>query len=118
MPISDRCKWKVNRSADEIQKILINKLKQNKADIKVATSKMIEATMGSGLETRIIGGLFVRKKTLPVKIILLMNEVAGETEIDATIEDNLGFGLRTGMVGRYRGHIQSLFDELARVLQE
>jgi len=117
MPISDKRKWKINRSADEIQKILIDKLKQKKAEIKVVTPKMIGATLGSGLKTRLIGGLLVSKETLPVKVILLMTEVAGGTEIDATIEDNLGFGLRTGMVGRYNDYIQSLFDELAGALQ-
>ena len=118
MPISDRRKWKVNRSPDEILKIVVNKLAQKKAKLIEATSRRIEATMGSGLKTRVIGGLLVSKKTLPVKITLLMNEVAGETEIDATIEDNLGFGIKTGMVGRYREYMQSLFDELAKALQE
>jgi len=46
-----------------------------------------------------------------------MNEGHGETEIDATIQDNLGFGLKTGMVGKYGKYIQSLFDELTRTLQ-
>jgi len=118
MPISDRRKWKVNRSADETKKIMIDKLKQKKAEIKEASSRMIEATMGSALKTRLIGGLIVSKETLPIKVTLLMNDVAGETEIDATIEDNLGPGIRTGMVGRYMEYIQSLFDELAKALQE
>lgn len=118
MPISDTRKWKVNRSADEIKKIIVNKLTQKKAEIKEASSRMIEATMGSALKTRLIGGLLVSKETLPVKITLLMNEVAGETEIDATIQDNLGLGIKTGIVGRYMEYIQSLFDELAKALQE
>jgi len=118
MPISDTRKWKVNRSADEIKKIMIDELKQKKAEIKEASSGKIVATMGSALKTRLIGGLIVSKETLPVKITLLMNEGAGETEIDATIEDNLGPGIRTGMVGRYMEYIQSLFDELAKALQE
>jgi hypothetical protein len=46
-----------------------------------------------------------------------MNEAAGETEIYATIQDNLGFGLRTGIAGKYKEYIQILFDELARTLQ-
>lgn len=117
MPISDSRKWKVNRSTDEVLKLIVDKLAQKKAKLKEATPRRIEATMGSGLKTRLIGGLFVSKETLPVKITLLMNEVAGETEIDATIQDNLGFGIKTGMVGRYKEYIQSLLDEIARALQ-
>lgn len=117
MPISDSRKWKVNRPTDEVLKIVIDKLEQKKAKLKEATSRRIEATIGSRLKTRLIGGLLVSKDTLPVKITLLMNEVAGETEIDATIQDNLGPAVKTGMVGRYKEHIQSLFDEIARALQ-
>jgi hypothetical protein len=117
MPISDERKWKINRSPDEILKIVTNKLKQKKAKLIAATPKTIVATMGSGLKTRFFGGLLVSKGTLPVKITLVMNEVAGETEICATIQDNLGFGLKTGMVGKYKEYIQILFDELARTLQ-
>lgn len=117
MSIFDRRKWKINRSADEIQRIVVNKLTQKKANIIENTSRKIEATMGSELKTRLIGGLIVSKDTLPVRIILLMNEIAGETEIDATIQDNLGFGIKTGIEGRYKEYIQSLFEELARTLQ-
>lgn len=117
MPISDTRKWKVNKSADEILKIVSNKLGEKKATLLEANSTRIEATMGSGAKTRLIGGIFVSKKTLPVKITLQMNETAGESEIDATIQDNLGFGLKTGMVGKYKEYIKSLFDELAAALQ-
>jgi hypothetical protein len=117
LPISDSRKWKLNRSADEILKAVTGKLSEKKATIVEANSRRIEATMGSGLKTRFIGGLFVSKETLPVKLILLMNESGGETDVDATIQDNLGFGLKTGMVDEYKEYIQSLFDELARALQ-
>jgi hypothetical protein len=58
----------------------------------------------------------VSKETLPVKITLQMDESAGESEINATIQDDLGFGLRTGMVSKYKEYIQSLFNELAVAL--
>lgn len=51
------------------------------------------------------------------KITLYLNESATETEIDATIQDNFGFGLRTGMVGKYKEYIQNLFNWLAAVLE-
>ena len=81
-----------------------------------ADSRRIEANLGSEARTRLFGGFFVSKETLPVKITLQMNESATETEIDATIQDNFGFGLRTGMVGKYKEYMQNLFNWLAAVL--
>lgn len=117
MPISDTRRWKVKKPADEILKIVTGKLAEKKATLLEADSRRIEAAIGSEAKTRFIGGMFVSKETLPVKIILQMSETCGESEIDATIQDNLGFGLRTGMVGKYKEYIQSLFNELAAVLQ-
>jgi hypothetical protein len=117
MPISDTRKWKVKKPADEIVKIVTGKLAEKKATILEADSRRIDATIGSEAKTRFLGGMFVSKETLPVKITLQMNETGGESEIDATIQDNLGFGLKTGMVGKYKEYIQSLFNELAAVLQ-
>ncbi|MGD0979627.1 MAG: hypothetical protein ABR962_10885 [Candidatus Bathyarchaeia archaeon] len=117
MPISDTRKWKVKKSADEILKILSNKLAEKKATILEASPRRIEATIGSEAKTRVLGGIFVSKETLPVKITMQMNETAGESEIDATIQDNMGFGLRTGMTGKYKDYIQSLFNEMAAALQ-
>lgn len=116
MPISDNRKWKVERPGDEVLKIVLDKLAQKKAKLVEATSRRIEATMGSGLKTRLIGGMLVSKETLPVRVILLMSQVDEKTEVDVTIQDNLGFGFRTGMVGKYREYIRSLFYELSKAL--
>lgn len=117
MPISDTRKWKVKKPADEILKIVSAKLAEKKATLLEANSRRIEATIGSEAKTRFLGGIFVSKETLPVKITLQMNETAGESEVDATIQDNLGFGLKTGMGGKYKEYIQSLLNELASTLQ-
>lgn len=114
MPLSERRKWKTNKSADEIRKIVIGNLTQKKATITQEDKSYIEATIGSGLKTRLWGAWAVSDHTLPVKIILNLyrDKNAKETEVDVTIQDNFGFGLRTGMVGKYRLYIMKLFDEL------
>jgi hypothetical protein len=117
MPISDTRKWKVNKPANEILKIVNIELLRKNAKLLEANSKRIEATLGSEATTRFFGGFFVSKETLPVKITLYLNESATETEIDATIQDNFGFGLRTGMVGKYKEYIQNLLNWLAAVLE-
>jgi hypothetical protein len=117
MPISDTRKWKVNKPANEILKIVNIELLRKNATILEANSKRIEATLGSEARTRLFGGFFVSKETLPVRITLQMNESATEIEIDATIEDNFGVGFRTGMVGKYKEYMQNLFNWLAAVLE-
>jgi hypothetical protein len=118
-PISDSRKWKVNKSADEILKILSVELPLRKdAKLLKANSKRIIATMGSGAKTRFWGRAWLSKEMLPVKIILRMNESATETIVDATILDNLGpFFIRAGLTERYMDHMQDLFDWLSAILE-
>jgi hypothetical protein len=117
MPISDTRKWRVNKSADEVQKIVTGVLASKRATLVENSPRRIEAKIGSEAKTRVLGGIFVSKETLPVKVTLQVNEVPGESEIYAVIEDNLGVGFRQGMVGKYKEYIQSLFNDLAIALQ-
>ena len=121
MPISDTRKWKVNKPPDDILKMVTDFLVQKKAKFgETATlpAKVIAATMGSGAKTRFFGGMFVSERTLPVKIVVLMNQVAEGTEVQATIQDNLGFGSRIGMERKYRDYIVDLLDDLEDLLQD
>ena len=117
MPISDSRKWRVNKPANEILKLVKIELFRKNATLREANSKRIEATFGSETKTRLFGGIFVSEETLPVKITLQMNETAKETEIDATIQDNLGVGSRCGFRGKYRAYIDNLFNLLSTVLE-
>jgi len=65
MPLSERRKWKTNKSADEIRKIVIGNLTQKKATITQEDRSYIEATIGSGLKTRLWGAWAVSEHTLP-----------------------------------------------------
>ena len=116
MPISETRKWKVNKPVNEILEIVKIELYRKNATVIQANSKRIEANLGSETRTRMFGGALVSEETLPVKIILQMNESATETDIDATIQDNLGAGLRIGMRSKYREYINSLLNLLSAVL--
>jgi len=116
MPISETRKWKVAKPAAEILKIVRVELLRKDATLLEADSRRIEAVLGSEARTRLLGGFFVSKETLPVKLTLQMNESASGTEIDATIQDNFGPGIRTGMVGKYKEYMTNLFNLLAAVL--
>jgi hypothetical protein len=116
LPISESRKWKVDKSANEILELVKIELYRKNATLIEANSKRVEATLGSETRTRLFGGAFVSEDTLPVKITLQMNESATETEVDATIQDNLGAGFRIGMRGKYREYIHNLFNLLSAVL--
>jgi hypothetical protein len=116
LPISETRKWKVNKTANEILEIVKIELYRKNATLIEASSKIIEANLGSETRTRVFGGAVVSEETLPVKITLQMKESASETEIDATIQDNLGAGLRIGMRSKYREYINKLFNLLSAVL--
>ena len=116
LPISKSRKWKVNKPANEILELVKIELYRKNATVIQANSKRIEANLGSETRTRMFGGALVSEETLPVKIILQMNESATETDIDATIQDNLGAGLRIGMRSKYREYINSLLNLLSAVL--
>jgi len=116
LPISETRKWKINKSANEILEIVKIELLRKNATIIEDSLKLIEATLGSETRTRLFGGAFVSEETLPVKVTLQMNESATETEIDATIQDNLGTGFRIGMRDKYREYINKLFNLLSAVL--
>lgn len=116
MPISDVRKWKINKTAGEILKIVKNELLRKNATLLEADLRRIEATLGSEATTRFFGGFFVSKETLPVRIVLQMNESAAETEVDVKIQDDIGVGIRTGMAGKYKEYMQNLFNWRAAVL--
>lgn len=117
MPISDARQWRVNKPADEILRLVKIELYRKNANLREANSKRIEATLGSETRTRLFGGIFVSQETLPIKIILQMNETATETEIDAIIRDNLGDGGRWGIRGKYKDYIDNLFNLLSTILE-
>jgi hypothetical protein len=116
LPISESRKWKVNKSANEILELVKIELYRKNATLIEANSKRVEATLGSETRTRLFGGAFVSEDTLPVKITFQMNESATETEVEATIQDNLGAGFRIGMRDKYREYIHNLFNLLSAVL--
>ncbi len=116
MPITETRKLKVNKSPEQVLKIIVEKMAQKKAQIIEATPQKVECTLGSAAKTRLGGGAFVSADTLPVKIAFLMKGNGG-TDIEMTIEDNLGFGSRLGLKGKYTKYMQSLFNEIAVFLQ-
>jgi hypothetical protein len=120
MPVSERRKWKTNRSDDEILKIVLANLAQKKAKVIEATPKRIEATIGDQLLGRLKAGFRDSSgDALPVKLTLNLfrDAHAKETVVDVTIQDNLRFAVKTGIVGTYRNYMQRLLDELARNLR-
>ncbi len=107
---------KVDKTPEQVLKIIVEKMAQKNAQIMAATPQKVECTLGSGAKTRLVGGAFASPETLPIKITFVMKGDGG-TGIEMTIEDNLGFGSRLGLKGKYTKYMQSLFNEISVFLQ-
>ncbi len=116
MPLTETYKLKVDKMPEQVLKIVVEKMGQKKADIIEATPEKMEFTLGSGSKTRLLGGSFSSKENLPVKITFLMRGNGG-TEIEIIFQDNLGFGSRLGLKGKYSQYMQSLFNEISVFLK-
>jgi hypothetical protein len=112
-PISEKRTWKVNMPPDKVLRTVTDFLSQENAKLTVTSSNSIEATMGFCSKTRLLGGAFVSRSTLPVKVSLSINEKTSETtEMNVTVQDNMGFGSRIGIESKYRDYIEDLLDKL------
>jgi len=117
-PITEKRTWRVNAPSNEVLKTVINFLSQERAKVTTTESNTIEATMGSRSTVRLRGVAFASRSMIPVKVSLSINEEADKaTEINVTAQDDLGFGLRTGIESIYRDRLEDLLDKLEDKLE-
>lgn len=62
------------------------------------TPERLEITSGSQLKLRLIGGAFIAGSSLPTRTVV---ERRDDGDVTVTVTDALGFGIRTGMRGKY-----------------
>ncbi len=106
MAITETRRFNVDKSPEQVLKIVVDKMAQKQALFQEPTPQKMEFILGSGSKTRLLGGPFVSADTLPVKITFLMRG-HGSTEVEITIQDNLGFGSRLGLKGKFTKYFHS-----------
>ncbi|MDH3731569.1 MAG: hypothetical protein OES13_10700 [Acidimicrobiia bacterium] len=84
--------------------------------VRTDTAGKLMARSGSQLAIRLLGAYLMPKAWMPVRTTVEF--VAAGTGCAATVTcaDDFGFGLRTGMRGRYEGLLQKKVAEIREVL--
>ena len=77
------------------------------------TPELLEITSGSQLKLRLIGGAFIAASSLPTRTVV---ERAADGEVTITVSDAMGFGIKTGMRGKYERWIDEVVQALQRAL--
>ena len=77
MPFSARRQWMVSSPPDEILRKMNDLLVEKNAKTIEVNSKTLQALIGSKLKLRLFGAFLVSPETLPVKIVLSMDEKEG-----------------------------------------
>jgi hypothetical protein len=66
------------------------------------TADRVEITTGSQAKMRLLGGAFIASTSLPTRTVLTMVESGTGTQVTVTADDAVGFGVKTGMNGKYQ----------------
>lgn len=84
------------------REFIVGALKADKCKVNVLSPTSMNAQRGSQTKMRLIGGMLVDMKVLPVRLQVTFNDSnnAGTVQVDAY--DDLGFGLMVGMEEKYR----------------
>ena len=74
------------------------------------TPERLEITSGSQLKLRILGGAFIAGSSLPARTVV---ERTDDGQVTVTVSDAMGFGLKTGMRGKY----ERWLDEIVQAVR-
>lgn len=84
------------------REFIVAALKADKCKVNLLSPTSMNAQRGSQTKLRLVGGMIVDMKVLPVRLQVTFHEEnnAGTVQVDAY--DDLGFGLMVGMEEKYR----------------
>jgi hypothetical protein len=71
---------------------------------------------GSQVKMRVIGGAFIAASSLPTVTRVTLTANGATTDVTVTAEDAVGFGMKTGMKGKYLGWLGEITAGLRAAL--
>ncbi len=107
----------IKGDVQEILNNLENYFLRKEMKITRKTPTSITAASGSSIKTRVLGGKFVSKDTLPIKYVI--EKVVRRSGIDflrIEIQDDLGFGSRFGMKSKLQTHMSECMADVERII--
>jgi hypothetical protein len=82
----------------------------------VDTVDRLEVLSGSQAKMRLLGGAFIAASSLPTRTIVTIDAATGGSRVGVTAQDAVGFGLKTGMRGKYERWVASIVDGIRAAL--
>ncbi len=76
----------------------------------------IEIKSGSQAKMRLLGGAFIAGSSLPMRTLVTMAPSEDGTQVTVTASDAVGFGVKTGMKGKYERRVAEVVTGLRAVL--
>jgi hypothetical protein len=82
------------------------------AEVVARSDARLEARSGSQVKLRVLGGAFIAPSSLPVRVVVDAAATPRGSELTVTAADAIGFGLKTGMKGKYTGRLDEIVSGL------
>lgn len=84
--------------------------------VRTNTPGTLMARSGSQLAIRLLGAYLMPKAWMPAKTAVEFSPSGSGCQVVVTCTDDFGFGIRTGMRGRYEGLLQAKVDGVREAL--
>jgi hypothetical protein len=108
---------RVARHIEQVHEAALRTVAAAGGTVKRSVPGEIEASFGSWFKTRLLGAFFLSRDTWPKRLRIVLTAADGQTtHVTVRAEDAFGFGLRTGIAGRYRESLEALADYTERAL--
>jgi hypothetical protein len=72
----------------------------------------IEIKTGSQAKMRLLGGALIAASSLPIRTVVTLEPSSGGTWVTVTASDAVGFGVKTGMKGKYERRVAEVVTAL------
>jgi hypothetical protein len=102
----------VERRPEEVRDEILSKLASMSARVVTVSESYVEAQTGSQLATRLKGGWIARPTELPMRTAVALQTHGQGTQVQVTVTDAMGFGVKLGMRGKYKGALRTMIEEV------
>jgi|TARA_B100001146_G_scaffold53882_1_gene47204 hypothetical protein len=106
--------WTMNADIEASRERLLQTVYREGGVLRDQSKTGFTVTTGSQVKMRLIGGAFGSASWIPTKIVVHLDSSGDETEVKASVSENIGLGGSAGM----RKKIQQRIAELLFALQQ
>jgi hypothetical protein len=106
-------KWVVDAEMDRVRRRVEKFLDETGMTWEEGTPDEFQATQGSQLKTRLLGGWFVSPQSLPKRAVVRLKQVERGVRVSAVIEESMGFGFLDPILKeKYEKYFECWLDDL------